>query len=508
MDLPFSIDKEITIDDIPLIKEYNLGSDVESTKQFYKFTIPKIELRDSFKQRFNLDCLNYSDAKIGSELMLKKYCEKTQKDPYYVKKLRTYRDRVALKDILVTNYQFKDKGFQQLYLYLYNKTVKGTDEIEEKVFFRGVEVKYGSGGFHGCTNAGVYEEDDKWMILDIDAGSLYPFYSVLNKNYPEHLGPVFSEIYKETTEERIAAKIAKDMVTSDGLKLALNACTGNYNSEYSFLYDLKAFLSTTINCQLQLTQLSEDIAYNTPCKLLQMNTDGITVMLKRDKLDDFKKICKQWEAKTGYTLEDAPYKKMVIKDVNNYIAVKHDGKTKEKGCFEVDKKVGSELAFHKNHSKRIVRLALRDYYSKNVPVEKTITEHEDIRDFLIHSRTKRGDRHEWDDVKQQKTLRYYISTDGLPLFKIMSPNKNKKGALDRFREKVANQLDIFSIIEDKPEYSERRNRLSAGYLATIMNKLTKASNINYQFYIDEANKIVRKCGSLNLEESKEEHIYL
>lgn len=492
--LPFALDHHVTVDDIPLIEEYNLGSDVLSTRKFYEATIPKIRLREQFQEKFGINCLNYSDPKIGSELILKAYCERTGKDPDQVRKLRTYRDCVNLKDILLPIYDFKYKGFQQLLTYLHNRTLYGTKkkDLKENVYFKGITIAYGCGGFHGCCESGVFEENDEYGIYDIDVGSLYPFYNVLNKNYPQHLGPVFSEIMKNLTYDRMAAKKNKDNVTADGLKLALNGTVGNYNQEYSFLYDMQAFLSTTINCQLLVTKLAEDVIDKVPgAKLLQVNTDGITLLIKKEQAEVFRKAYKQWENETGYSLEEATYKKMVIRDVNNYLAIKEDGTTKEKGCFEVEKKVGSEVVYNKNHGKKIVRRALREYYTKGVPIEDYIKSEKKPTDFLIHSKAKRGDRHEYDDQIQQDTLRYYVSKTGKPLFKILKPIE-KEGALDKYRKNIPNQLEIF--IDNEITHRERRERLSAGYTCKIMNKITDDFDVDYDYYIEEANKIVAKCG--------------
>ena len=41
-----------------------------------------------------------------------------------------------------------------------------------------------------------------------------------------------------------------------------------------------------------------------------------------------------WQERTGLNLEEVVYRAMMIRDVNNYIAVYEDGGTKRKGAYE------------------------------------------------------------------------------------------------------------------------------------------------------------------------------
>ena len=68
---------------------------------------------------------------------------------------------------------------------------------------------------------------------------------------------------------------------------------GKSNEESSFLYDPLYTMRTTINGQLLLTMLIEDILLNTSALLLQGNTDGATVYIKRSELDLCLELCKK-----------------------------------------------------------------------------------------------------------------------------------------------------------------------------------------------------------------------
>jgi hypothetical protein len=58
-------------------------------------------------------------------------------------------------------------------------------------------------------------------------------------------------------------------------------------------------------------------------------------------------------------------------------------KSNKKGEFEVDKKVGKQIAVHKSSSMRIVALAAQEYIINGTPVEDTIVNHKNIYDFCF-----------------------------------------------------------------------------------------------------------------------------
>ena len=166
--------------------------------------------------------------------------------------------------------------------------------------------------------------------------------------------------------------------------------------------------------------LAERLAQFIDGQILQINTDGITVRMKKEDIDGYFRICDNWEKETKLNLEFAEYSKMVIRDVNNYLAVDVKGKVKYKGAFEVDKFVGSEPAYHKDNSFRIIPLAISEYFVNNIPIEQTIKNHTNIYDFCGRQKfTKEsyGQIHYLNvdkliSEKQQKNVRYYISNKG------------------------------------------------------------------------------------------------
>lgn len=105
------------------------------------------------------------------------------------------------------------------------------------------------------------------------------------------------------------------MVMADGFKLSANSVYGKSNDKHSFLFDPIYTLKTTLNGQLMLSMLCEKLNTSIDLTMLQVNTDGITVKIRKTDLDLYYTICKEWEVYTKLTLEYVEYSKMVIRDV-------------------------------------------------------------------------------------------------------------------------------------------------------------------------------------------------
>lgn len=235
-------------------------------------------------------------------------------------------------------------------------------------------------------------------------------------------------------------------------------------------------MQITLNGQLLLTMLAERLAQFIDGQILQINTDGITVRMKREDIDGYMRICDIWEKETKLNLEYVEYSKMVIRDVNNYLAVDVKGKVKYKGAFEVDKVVGSEPAYHKDNSFRIIPLAISEYFTKGISIEQTIKNHTNIYDFCgRHKFTKDSygmvhflENNEAKAEKQQKNVRYYISNKGCTFYKYYNKGTNEV--------------------------------INKGYQVTIFNNFIKKDdyNINYNFYMRECNKIIKEIEKTQL----------
>ena len=491
MDMPIHHTEKIKnkeqIEDILVYNE----NDVLATLSFYEKTKDKIELRRGLLQKYRLPCLNYPDSKIGEQLMLKLYCEATNQNENDVKKRRTYRKSFKFSECIPEYVKFYTPEFNKLLDYL--KSIE-VNELKESFKYEfedfGLNLHLGTGGAHHCIQAGIYESTENLVIYDADVSGMYPSIAVVNNLYPEHLGKEFPIIYNDNVlKPRLHAKekvngVMRDKVMAEGYKLSGNSVYGKSNSEYSFLYDPLYTLKTTLTGQLVLCMLTEFFVMKIPnVKILQINTDGLTLMFDKKYTELYFKICNYWQQQTMLNLEYVNYSKMIIRDVNNYISLSthemfHNGEelimkekigVKYKGTFKPVDEMLKDGEYHKNFSQNAVTLAVNDYFLKGISVEESLKNNINIYDFCKTFNATSGwicetVDSEGNTQKQQKTNRYYISTNGKTFRKFKD---------ERIIEIEAGgtKVTIFNKYEEKPfeEY-----------------------NIDYDYYINECYKIIHK----------------
>lgn len=485
-EMPFNHTHWCSEEDIKSILLYNLN-DVKATTLFFFMTIgktdnpiykgkDKISLRLNLNKKYKLGCLNFPDVKIGEQLILKLYCDKTGSRKWDIKQLKSPRNSINLKECVPKWVAFKTKEFNQLLNKINSTVISNTKgEFNESVIFHNIKMEYGTGGLHSNADPGIYKSNDEWIIYDQDVGSLYPSLAVTLGLYPEHLGKIFTEIYNEIVSTRLKEKKKpkkeRDMVIMEGFKLAANGIYGKSGEESSFLYDPLYTMKTTIAGQLFLSMFTEKLVNACPeIKFIQHNTDGLTYLVKRSHLSLVKEVTKEMEDLTGLYIEDNIYNLLVMRDVNSYLARYESGDVKYKGIFEID----SEC--YKNPSMRIVPLALSNYFLNNIPVSETIYNHKDIFDFCMLHKSNSNFisfmRNGEDVIKLDRITRYYISNKGYELIKIKSNGKD---------------LNL-------SKFNQGENRINVGYRTTLFNKYIELPidkyDINYKFYIRECNKII------------------
>jgi hypothetical protein len=479
-DLPYSHYSYI-IEDEERIKviDYN-EIDLRATKRLYERSRKEIDMRKTLSQKYKINLLNANDPKIGVEIFASKLSDALKIDVRDLRKMQTFRQTVTLGECVFPYINFQTEVFRNLLDRMKKVTVVGEqtkDVWSEELIVNTVKYSVGLGGIHGRTESGIYSEDEDHIILSSDVTSYYPNLAIKNKFYPQHLTQRFCEVYEEIFNER--KQYPKKSAENYGLKIALNGVYGKSNDKFSFFKDIKYMLTTTINGQLLLLMLCEKV--NKLGQILMVNTDGIEIRIPRKNEQQYYQLCKEWEEFTRLSLEHARYRKLVIRDVNNYMAVPYteeegDSDTpKEKGAFEVDK------FLWKDHSELIIPKAIRAYYIDNIPVSKFIKEHKDIFDFYIRLKIKGDHRGEIryvvgdniNCVKLSKTTRYYVSNIGGYIYRV----DNSSGAA------TAIKRDMKCVIANKH-----------------VEKSIEDYKINYAYYEREAMKIINSVdnGQLNL----------
>lgn len=427
--MPIHHTAEVDADKIPMVISY-MGNDIDATGEFFNRVKFETDLREVLSEKYGKNLINASEPRLAREIFGKILSEAMDIDYRALKEKRTYRSRVYGKEMVFPYIKFKDpvlqsvKDFyQRLDFDPYNFENNNLNlKYIEKVFrwANMPEIVAGLGGIHGCVNPGVYECAEEWLLEDIDVTSYYPNLGIKNNLYPEHLSQTFCDVYEDLFNER--QKIDKKDPVNYIYKIILNSAYGLSKEMNNYFHDPKYTFTITINGQLLILMLAQRLKEKIPgIMFYQLNTDGVTVGYHPRYQSAVTKVKEEWQTLTKLALENNFYKKMVIKDVNNYLAIDIKGKVKRKGLFGYSMNPeDKEMAYHKNPSELIIPKAIEAWFKDGKNYEDFIRESTDIYDFCCGVKIKRDFdlfEHRYNtktgqiDIEQinQQVCRYYVS---------------------------------------------------------------------------------------------------
>ncbi len=509
-DIPYDPNLPVTPEQMDKMREYNVHDILETEKFLFK-CMPAIKMRQDLVANgvLNGDVLNFSDVRIGTEYLIKKIgrakCFLAPGVPRQSK-----RTSIPLKSIILPKIFFRTEPFQHVLDWFNEQTitiskVKGksvTSKMEFETKLAGLEFKFGKGGVHASVDNRIFESDDNYIIKDIDVGGMYPSIAASNGFHPEHLGQQFVDAYRQLAQDR--KQYPKGSSMNALLKLASNGAYGNSNNEYSPFYDPKFTFTITVNGQLQLIQLAEVISLIPGTELIQANTDGITVRVPRKLEHLFHLWCNEWEAQTGLKLEEFEYKKMFIRDTNNYLGIKTNGDIKRKGAYffpESDEDYSG--IWNKDFSNLVAPKAVQRVMLANESELDVVRCIVDKFDFMLRYKTPSGAKVYLGDKECPKTLRYYVSTAGAPLKKIAKPKgtvghfKRRNKLSNEFYEKILSEIPVGTWSElihtkNKSKYKEVVTSIESGRLIKECNHVRNFNwnDVDYSYYANEVSKLV------------------
>lgn len=284
-----------------------------------------------------------------------------------------------------------------------------------KVDVAGVPHIFAWGGLHGA----LPKYKDEGIILCCDVASLYPSimieYDYISRNVKNPLK------YTEIRDTRLELKRKKDPKQAP-YKIVLNSTYGAMKDQYNPLYDPLMANNVCLAGQLLLLDLIEKI--EPYCKLIQSNTDGLFMKVEKESdIDLIKEVAKEWETRTRLDLEWDVYEKIYQKDVNNYIIIDKDHKYKSKGAYV--KKLNNL-----DYDLPIVNKAMIEYFTKDIPVEKTINECDQLREFQKISKVSNKYMYALygEERLPEKVLRVFASNDedAKGVFKVKTEERIEK----------------------------------------------------------------------------------
>ena len=460
--------KPLPLEDFDSMIDYNIN-DIESTSELLNRCKKDVDLRIAIEDEYGVRVLSKDGVNIGMKILTQKYLEKTGLTWQDIKDLRSPMSVIPLKDVILPFIKYDSPILQRVLDDMKNQIVSpGRKGYENKFVFNNLRYSVGVGGIHSVNSPEIIIPRDDEMLIDIDVASLYPSMLIEYEFYPKHLGKEFLEVYKQIKDERIEAKHNGDKVKNETLKLALNGLSGNLQNEHNFCYSPFAVMQIRINGQLLLLMLAEKLT-QIGCRIVQANTDGLFVLLKKDVYSKVNSICREWEQLTKLTLEEDRFKAMYQYAINDYFAITEDNKVKEKGMFITAVKLGKGL------TPKIIPKAVISFFKDGISVEDTIKNCTDIRDFLMSEKTGKQWHVEYMNEEQQRTNRFYASTNGGYLWKWKYSNDS-----------------------DAKSYQNMLTASGVTLLNKFDNKPIEERKINYRYYIMEAYKIIRDLKPLQL----------
>ena len=448
--------------------EYN-QNDVLATGGLLNLKKNDIELRLKLNEKYKINVLSKDNVNMGMEILKKEYLEKTNKTWDDIKDLKTPCQLVAFKNIIFDFIQYTTPPLQKLLEKLKKISIDPNNKDFREVFeIGGVVHNISLGGLHSINNAEIIIPNEDELLIDYDVDSFYPSCLIVNNLYPKHLGIEFVDIYKNIRDERVEAKKDKNSFLADAFKYAINGLSGNLQSQYSWTYDPELVVKLRINCQLMILMLIEKFDL-LGAEIVQSNTDGILIKIKKSLLPEIEKAKDEWCKLTKLSMSKEEFERFYQYDVNNYIGVKKGFKEtkdpeliKKKGFFVDETNLG------KGMSPKVIAKSLINYFVYNISPEETLKEDKDIRDYLTYQRVSRDFIVEYNGEKALHINRFYMSINGGILIKY---KMEKGGKAQATRLCATSPVTIYNKFEDKP-FEEYK--------------------VNYRYYKNEIYKIINE----------------
>ena len=436
-------------------------------------------LRYSISNAFKVPVLSSSRANIADKLVTKFYSDMSGLNKKQFEKLRTERTRLSFSKIIFPHIQFKTKELQDFLNRIKKVSIYRTSksEFEENITFYGTTYTIATGGIHSQDTPKVYKSDDTWIYMHHDYSSYYPSIMISYEIYPEHLNKaIFVKLVRYLRDTRIKCKHnveaevvhgVPNKIAAEALKIVINAIYGKFGSERFWLYDRFAQMQVTINGQLMTMTLIEELELN-GIHVISANTDGIVIKLKRTDFKLYEEITQRWNETNKMSADYEIYDKLIVRDINNYIALRDNGKIDYKGALD-PKQYIKDLS--KGYDMPIVAKAVAEYFLNDTPVMETLRNHKDILDFcktqnvgkqfdVVYDKVVDG---QITSVYSQRHVRFYVSYDGV-------------------------------VIQKENKTTNKRERLASGKPVIILNSLDDVPienrKINYNYYYEEAYKLI------------------
>ena len=503
---------------------YN-DNDVFIVCEMIRLFMDEVRLRYSISHNFKIDCLSSSRSNIADKLFISTYSKRSGLAPEQWRGKKTERTAMSFKRVIFDWIKFKTKPLQELLeemrsITLYSVGKKALKEIAPKypnlkylktnndsgwfeITINKLTYTIATGGLHTqdiprelrskielindsstgqvkqakiaeLAKAGTIWDnitDDSYIYVHWDIASFYPSIMVQYNIAPKHLNEkVFVSCVKYFRDTRVIAKHSKEKlidgvppkILAEALKIVINSIYGKFGFEKGDLYDRLCTLKVTINGQLMIMMLCEELELN-GIEVISANTDGIVIKLHKHNKSKFDDIAKRWMELTGLSADSEEYLMYINRDINSYYIEELNGKSDSKGDLNEFMYIKS---LDKGYDMPIVARAVVNYF-KGIPVLETLYDSKNILDFCKTSNIGRQFHVEFTKgnitTELQRFVRFYVTNNG-------------------------------GVLEKVNDNTKARNNMCAGKQVAVINTLDdqriEYRNINYSYYYEAALKII------------------
>lgn len=369
--IPFDIDRPLTADELDELIWYNT-KDVIATEELLKLRATYLNTKMKLGSRIGLPpdkALYLTNASLVAKyLKAEKQTYTDARDIFYAPTIDWNYIPKEVKDFFA---QSKDNSIP------YKELWKKKLDID----IAGMKTRFAWGGVHGGLKKYIEVSNKNRIIVNFDVESLYPSikiqYNLISRSAKD------KEIYAKTKLERIKFKKLKMKDDDMANKLVINIAFGATLLSSNPLYDERNGRSICVNGQLLMTDLLFHYLEKVKTlKFINYNTDGIMLSVDRYELNKLYQINEEWEKRTRLKLEETKIKKVIQKDVNNYIIIEENGKLKTKGSY-LKMGVNKAGSWSINNDIIIVKEALLKYFTEGKPYADTINECNDPFKFQM-----------------------------------------------------------------------------------------------------------------------------
>ena len=349
--VPFNIQRKLNEQELQEVIFY-CNHDVEQTMEVFINTYSEFDSIMSLITAFDMPLKNIEKTKPQLSAMILEARQKKHDDEF---------DLTIVDTLRLDKYKHIEKWYRDKNNLNY--------ESKLKIDVMGVPHIFAWGGLHGAVTNYVGEG----FFVNSDVGSYYPAlmieYDFLSRNVKN------KDKFREIRDQRLIYKHEGNPLQQP-YKIVLNSTYGASKDKNNPLYDPRQANNVCVNGQLLLLDLIEHVETQLRgAKLIQSNTDGVMFKLRsKEDLPKYLEICEEWSKRSRMDLEHDYIKKVVQKDVNNYLVVMEDGKVKSKGAYV--KKLSAL-----DYDLPIVNKAVKDYLIEGTPIDETILSCTDLKEF-------------------------------------------------------------------------------------------------------------------------------